>query len=147
MAVNCAVVLKYSSKKISQSTVRRCYDKWRQEQNLPRRCDNPGCAFHDQPLMRNGKQLPLILDRIDGNRRDNRPECLRYLCPNCNSQLATRGGANKGRVQRIEDNGFLLISRQGTQSYTFFPSGGAVGGGAAEVSSSHQRDCYSTSNT
>lgn len=147
MGVNCAAILKYSSKKISQSTVRRCYDKWRQEQNLPRRCDNPGCAFHDQPLMWNGKQLPLILDHIDGNRRDNRPESLRYLCPNCDSQLATRGGANKGRVRRIEENGFLLISREGTQSYTFFPSGGAVAGGAAEVSFSHQRDRDSTNNT
>lgn len=140
MALNYVSVLKYSSKKRSQSTVKRCYDKWRQEQNLPRQCDNPGCIFHTQPPIWNEKQLPLILDHVEGNRRDNRPEMLRYLCPNCDSQLSTRGGANKGHVRRIEENGFMLISREGTQLYTFFPSGGAVVGGATEASFTHQRD-------
>ena len=101
---------------------------------LPRRCDNPNCTFYDNPLSWNGKQLPLILDHLKGNRRDNRPENLRYLCPNCDSQLLTRGGGNKGRVRDITENGFSLISRDGSTGYTFFPSGGVVIGGATEVS-------------
>jgi hypothetical protein len=41
--------------------------------------------------------LVLILDHINGDRWDNRIENLRLLCPNCNSQLSTFAGKNKGR--------------------------------------------------
>ena len=47
---------------------------------------------------------------------------LRYLCPNCDSQLLTRGGANIGRVLQATDTGFILMSREGTRSYTYFGS-------------------------
>jgi hypothetical protein len=62
----------------------------------------------------NGKSLPLILDHIEGNRYDNLPASLRYLCPNCDSQLPTRGGANRGRVKGVSENGYILRNRDGT---------------------------------
>lgn len=37
----------------------------------------------------NGKKITLILDHINGINNDNRIENLRFVCPNCNSQLST----------------------------------------------------------
>ena len=125
-------VLAYSQKKASQATVGRQYRKWRQDRGVPDRCDNRACRFHSEPLVWNDKVLPVILDHIDGNSRDNRPEMLRYLCPNCDSQLDTRGGANRGRVKPSEQ-GFVILSRDGRRAYTYFGSGGLRLGGSASV--------------
>ena len=57
--------------------------------------------IHTKPLEWNGQPLPLILDHVDGVNSDNRPEQLQFLCPNCDSQLRTRGGANKGKVKKF----------------------------------------------
>lgn len=44
--------------------------------------------------------LPLELDHINGDRKDNRLENLRVLCPNCHSLTPThRGRSGKGRKQ------------------------------------------------
>jgi hypothetical protein len=75
----------------------------------------------------------LILDHLEGNSHDNRPEMLRYLCPNCESQLATRGGKNRGRLQDLREDGFILVERDGRRAFSFFPSVGVIVAGSAEV--------------
>lgn len=42
-------------------------------------------------------RLPLELDHINGDSRDNRLENLRVLCPNCHSLQPTHRGRNKKR--------------------------------------------------
>ena len=44
--------------------------------------------------MYNDKKLVLHLDHIDGNRSNNMPSNLRWLCPNCHSQTETYGVKN-----------------------------------------------------
>src|SRR5258705_9067017 len=103
----------YRLQKVPQATLRRRYLQWRTAQRLPIRCDMTDCMFHESPLQWNGRPLPLILDHIDGNRRNNRLENLRLLCPNCDSQLSTRGGANRGRVIELGERRFTLVSKDG----------------------------------
>ena len=51
----------------------------------------------------NGKELTLILDHINGHNKDHRIENLRWVCPNCNSQLDTTGARN---IKRLREEGF-----------------------------------------
>lgn len=71
----------------------------------------------------NGQALPLVLDHIDGVRQDNRPDRLRYLCPNCEAQLPTRGGRNKGRVT-TSSGGFAIKRPDGRRDYTLIAEPG-----------------------
>jgi len=45
----------------------------------------------------NDGRVPVELDHINGNRRDNRLENLRILCPNCHSLQSTHRGLNQKR--------------------------------------------------
>ena len=108
-------VLCYSTKPRDRKTVRRYYIKWRQRRNTPERCDNMQCMFHDDPLEWNSCPLPLILDHVNGNRSDNSPDNLRFLCPNCDSQLPTKGGRNKGRIRNKSVRGYEVKHRDGTR--------------------------------
>jgi hypothetical protein len=102
----------------SRSTVGKHYLRWRQAQNppLPVRCDNPACRFYTEPMIWNGKPLKPILDHKDGNNSDNRTDMLQLLCPNCDSQLPTRGGANRGRIEKSE-GGFAKVAKDGKRAY------------------------------
>jgi hypothetical protein len=76
--------------------------------------------------MWNDGRLSLILDHINGNNKDNNPRNLRYVCPNCDSQLSTRGGANRGRVLEAVDGRYTLLSRDRTRHLHIVPETACV---------------------
>lgn len=43
-----------------------------------------------------GKELPVIVDHIDGNPENDFLTNLRLVCPNCDAQLPTSKGKNRG---------------------------------------------------
>ena len=66
----------------------------------------------------NGKLLRPILDHANGVNTDNRPKNLRFLCPNCDSQLSeTKGGANRGKVRK-SPGGFARKDESGQWHFT-----------------------------
>ncbi|HSA48801.1 MAG TPA: HNH endonuclease [Yinghuangia sp.] len=46
----------------------------------------------------NGRPITLDVDHINGDWRDNRPQNLRFMCPNCHSQTDTFSGRNRGKA-------------------------------------------------
>ena len=56
--------------------------------------DDSRCAICGQSKSWNNKNLTMILDHIDGDNHNNLPNNLRWICPNCNSQLETFAGRN-----------------------------------------------------
>ncbi|MGW4445167.1 HNH endonuclease signature motif containing protein [Streptomyces sp. NPDC004682] len=60
---------------------------------VPERC--AGCGI--EPVWR-GRPLPLEVDHIDGDWRDNRIGNLRFLCSNCHSATHGYRGRSKGRT-------------------------------------------------
>ena len=128
-----ADVLRYSTRKIHRETVRRFYIAWRRRHGLPERCDDPECRYYTSPLEWNGQALPLNLDHVNGNSKDNSPENLRLMCPNCDSQLPTRGGKNKGRVQNASDDGYQIAHRDGRRDGKAFLRGQSTTGLAGDV--------------
>ncbi len=55
------------------------------------------CRMCGIPAAWQGYPLPLEVDHIDGDWRNNRAENLRLLCPNCHSTTDTYRGRAKGR--------------------------------------------------
>lgn len=53
------------------------------------------CAICGQIPIWNGKEMVMILDHINGIYNDHRIKNLRFVCPNCNSQLPTFSGRNQ----------------------------------------------------
>ena len=103
-------MLRYRDNPPGADTVRRYYKRDRQENNIPaERCDNPKCVFHTQPLTWNNECLQMILDHIDGCRKNNDPSNLRVPMPQPRSQLKTRGGRNRGRVQNVGEFGYSIV--------------------------------------
>lgn len=49
----------------------------------------------------NGKPLVLILDHIDGDASNNSVDNLRFICPNCDSQLETYKSKNKNSARKF----------------------------------------------
>lgn len=47
-------------------------------------------------------KIPLEVDHIDGNYKNNAEENLRLLCPSCHALTATYKGANKGGRDRTK---------------------------------------------
>lgn len=106
-------VLRFDTNPKNRATVRRYYDVWRKGKGIPYRCDNENCQFYEGGLVWNGQELRMILDHANGNSNDNRAENLRYLCPNCDAQLPTRGGSNRGRIVNESEGGFQVKHRDG----------------------------------
>ena len=46
------------------------------------------------------KKIPLEVEHIDGDYKNNSPENLTLLCPNCHSLTSTYRGANRGRGRK-----------------------------------------------
>ncbi|MFD7167885.1 HNH endonuclease signature motif containing protein [Streptomyces violascens] len=60
------------------------------------------CALCDLEPTWRGQPLPLEVDHIDGDWRNNRMENLRFLCPNCHSTTDSYRGRGKGRRAGIQ---------------------------------------------
>jgi hypothetical protein len=58
------------------------------------------CAFCGNDGIWQGRPIPLEVDHVDGDWRNNRVENLRLLCPNCHSITDTYRGRGKGRASR-----------------------------------------------
>ena len=58
--------------------------------------DGYHCSICNQQPEHNNKSLIMILDHIDGNASNNKPENFRLVCPNCDTQLPTYKSKNYG---------------------------------------------------
>ena len=93
-----------ANSKVSQETLRK---RFLQRQHQDFRCQICGISSWQ------GKPLTLRLDHINGKRTDNRIENLRWVCPNCDSQLETYCGRNvktKRKIHHCIDCGKKLSS-------------------------------------
>lgn len=85
----------------TQKVARKFFMK---ESNKPYICELCG----QEPFWQ-GKEMTLILDHINGHNTDHRIENLRWVCPNCNSQLETTGGRN---FKRLREEGYYSTKQE-----------------------------------
>lgn len=130
--------LVYSLTKPDRKAVKRQYIHWREDRDIPDRCDNLNCQFSQAALVWNGQVLPLILDHVNGNSYDNRVENLRLLCPNCDSQLTTRGGKNRGRIRNRREQSYEMWVSKGQVDALVLPKGQGVGASVGKPISNGQ---------
>ena len=83
---------------VTQSTLRKWYSKI---------SDDSECAICGQNKKWNNKNLTMILDHIDGDNHNNLTDNLRWICPNCNSQLSTFAGRNN-KKRKIKKGGMYI---------------------------------------
>jgi len=57
-------------------------------------------------------RIPIHLDHIDGNARNNSPANLRFLCPNHHALTETFGNANKGKGRPGRRARYLKVAGQ-----------------------------------
>lgn len=67
------------------------------------------CEICGQEPFWQGKEMTLIMDHINGHNTDHRIENLRWVCPNCNSQLDTTGGRN---FKRLKEEGYYSTKQE-----------------------------------
>lgn len=116
----------------SWDTIKKHYLKWREQQGKPYVCEVPGCQLPNQVPLWSGVRLVLIMDHKNGKKRDNRVENLRLTCPNCDSQLVTKGGGNKERGKDLADNAYKVVGPDGEVSFVYIAEGGVKLGGNGE---------------
>ncbi len=126
--------LVYAKPSASRSVVRRQYARWRKEAGVPARCDIPACHFYTNVLVWNGRSLTPILDHLNGCKWDNRPENLRWVCPNCDAQLETRGGKNRGRVTNANAQGYQVRNSSGGTDANIFLVGQSMSASLGTIS-------------
>lgn len=70
------------------------------------------------PIWKN-KKLTLIIDHINGINNDNRLSNLRFVCPNCDSQLETFTGRNKLVTEYPTKESVSIFKAKQFQKYNF----------------------------
>jgi hypothetical protein len=73
----------------NSTCVQKVLRRWFRKEPIPYKCSICG----QEPFW-NGQEMIMILDHINGVNNDDRLENLRWVCPNCNSQLPTTNGRN-----------------------------------------------------
>lgn len=93
VARNKRIMLRLSSGQCGDESARQSFRRIAEK-----RCTICGNTFW------NDKPIPLVVDHIDGNHNNNYITNLRMICCNCDAQLSTYKGRNKGhgRVLRKE---------------------------------------------